>query len=85
MPDLSSLLPSLVNAGGVVGFAIFLVIAIIKGWLVPGFLHNREVARSDKAWDQVDQLSKAFAATTAAWAAALDRLTDEVRSRDRSR
>lgn len=84
MPDFSVLSPIL-NAGGVVAFAIFLVVAVIKGWLVPGFLHDREVARSEKAWDQVDQISKAFAATTAAWASALDRLTDEVRDRDRSR
>lgn len=73
--DLSTL-GSVVNAGGVVAFAIVVVLLLITGKLVPGYLYDREVARSEKLNDQVDQNTKAQTA-------ALDRLTDEVRRRDR--
>ncbi len=72
-----SALVSLVNAGGIVTLSLVAVVAFVKGWIVPGFLYEREVKRSETLNDQVDQNTKAATA-------ALDRLTDEVRSRDRA-
>jgi len=74
--DPSSLV-SLVNAGGIVTLSLVAVVAFVKGWVVPGYMYDREVKNSEKLNDQVDQ-------NTRAATAALDRLTDEVRARDRA-
>lgn len=71
MPDPSTLW-SLVNSGGIVAFAVIGVVAIVRGWVVPGYLYEREVKRNEKLSDQVDLNTKT-----------LDRLTDEVRARER--
>lgn len=74
--DPSSLV-SLVNAGGIVTLSLVAVVAFVKGWVVPGYMYDREVKNSEKLNDQVDQ-------NTRAATVALDRLTDEVRARDRA-
>ena len=68
---------AIVNAGGIVGFCLLAVFAFVKGWIVPGYMYDREVKRSETLADQVDQ-------NTRAATSALDRLTDEVRSRERT-
>jgi len=36
---------------GVIGTLLFVVVALIRGWLVPGWAHRREQERGDKALD----------------------------------
>lgn len=84
MPDLASIITA-IQAGGLVTFSLVAVFGFVKGWWVPGYLYDREVARSEKLNDQVDQNTRAFAEATSAYSSSLDRLTDEVRSRDRVR
>lgn len=36
---------------GVVGILVFVVVAFIRGWIVPGWTHRREQDRGDKALD----------------------------------
>lgn len=53
----------LADAGGwtvVIVMMSFLGTGFVKGWIVPGFVYRREVARGDKADDQADQNSRAI-------------------------
>jgi ABC-type proline/glycine betaine transport system substrate-binding protein len=73
MPDLLNYLWPIINGGGILAFAAVAVYGFARGWWIPGYIYQREIARSEKLADQVDQNNKAMTV-------ALDRLTDEVRS-----
>lgn len=78
MPDLFTYVWPIINGGGLIAFSVLAVLGFARGWWVPGYLHQREVARSEKLADQVDQSTRAM--TTA-----MDRLTQEVRDGLRAR
>lgn len=62
--------------GNPLGLALclFLVVAFLRGWIVPGYIYQAAIARSDKLLDGLDAVSTA-----------VDRLTDEIRSDRRAR
>ncbi len=95
--DILGLLRALGDAAGwtvAVVILVFGVVAFYRGWVVPGYIYNREVARGERAEDAVDASNKtteqAAAATRAATDAALAvanqlvQLQDVVRDRDRA-
>lgn len=67
MPDWS-FIQSVASGGGVVVLCLMAVLGFGRGWWVPGYIHEREVKRSEKLADEVGQ-----------FADSMDRLTDEVR------
>jgi hypothetical protein len=50
----------LYGAGGALAALAFTLLALIRGDLVPGWIHRREIARGDKADDQADRTAKAL-------------------------
>lgn len=68
--EVTALIDFVANNGLGVGIALFLVVAVIRGWLVPGFIYRDTVQRLD-----------ASLAANASNAAATDRLTNAVLGR----
>jgi hypothetical protein len=57
----TALTNALRDAGGWVAFgalALLISFALIRGWLVPGYVYEREVKRGDRAEDAVDASTK---------------------------
>lgn len=54
--------PELYGPAGALTVLAFVVVALIRGDLVPGWLHRREIARGDKADDQAERTAKALEA-----------------------
>lgn len=69
--DLTSVI---VGPAGALALALSIILALGRGWLVPGFIYTEQSARLDKALNALE--------TTGG---ALDRLTDEIRSGTRNR
>lgn len=76
--DFISLLDALGNASGwaiATALLIFGIVGLIRGWVVPGYLYEREVARGDGLEAAADQsartVERAAAATEAATNTAL--------------
>lgn len=54
---------TLVDLGGWTAFvigAVAFAFAIVRGWLVPGFVYKREVARADTATNQAERNADAI-------------------------
>jgi hypothetical protein len=73
VPDVATLWSIIANGGGALALAIFLIAAFLRGWVVPGFIYEASQKRIERLLESGEQV-----------AAALDRLTDEIR-RDRGR
>ena len=69
--DLTSVI---VGPAGALALALSIILALGRGWLVPGFIYTEQSARLDKALNALETTGSA-----------LDRLTDEIRSGVRSR
>lgn len=76
--DFIDLLSALGNATGwtvAVALLIFMVVGLVRGWVVPGYLYRREVARGDSLEDAANQsartVERAADATEAATRTAL--------------
>jgi hypothetical protein len=69
VPTLSDLSSVIVGPGGALALALLIILALGRGWLVPGFIYTELSLRHDKA------LAGLEAST-----ASIDRLTDEIRS-----
>lgn len=54
--------PELYGPAGALAVLAFFVIAFIRGDVVPGWIHRREITRGDKADDQADRTAKALEA-----------------------
>lgn len=69
--------PALLTGGGLTGVLTFLIIALVRGWLVPGSVHVEQLADKDaqivRLWDANESLTQsvrkyAVSAETAAYA-----------------
>ena len=63
MPDPVAIGKALVDLGGWTAFVIGVVafaFAIVRGYLVPGFVYKREVARADTATTQAERNADAI-------------------------
>jgi hypothetical protein len=69
VPTLGDLSSIIVGPGGALALALSIILALGRGWLVPGFIYTDQAGRLDKA------LAGLEASTTA-----IDRLTDEIRT-----
>jgi hypothetical protein len=69
VPTLGDLSSIIVGPGGALALALAIILALGRGWLVPGFIYTELSARHEKA------LAGLEAST-----AAIDRLTDEIRT-----
>lgn len=72
MPDWAALANFVIGPGGALALAIFVIVALVKGWLVPGFIYDRSESRGDKATAALESTGDA-----------LRGLTDEIRTRRR--
>jgi hypothetical protein len=69
VPTLGDLSSIIVGPGGALALALAIILALGRGWLVPGFIYAEQGIRLDKA------LAGLEAST-----ASIDRLTDEIRT-----
>jgi len=69
--------PALLTGGGLTGVLTFLIVALVRGWLVPGSVHSEQLADKDaqitRLWGTVESLTEsvrkyAISAETAAYA-----------------
>lgn len=37
-----------ITSGGIVGFLCFSIVAFLRGWIVPGWIHNKLIADKDR-------------------------------------
>ncbi len=74
MPDLTLLWNAILGNAGALAIAVVVVVLIIRGELVPGFIYREQAKRLDSSL-----------AVNAAVALSMDRLTDEIRSRSHDR
>lgn len=74
MPSAADVASIVVGPAGALALAVTIIVALGKGWLVPGFIYTEQSARLDKALNALETTGSA-----------LDRLTDEIRSGVRSR
>lgn len=85
MPDLVAIWQFIQNGGGSLALAIFVVVAFMRGWIVPGFIYDAGQKRIERLIEVGEGNAASMDRLSTTVTAAVDRLTDEFRNARRGR
>ncbi len=80
MPDLVAIWQFIQNGGGALALAVFLIVAFMRGWIVPGFIYEAGQKRIERLVDVGEGNAASMDRLSASLTKSVDSLTNEFRS-----